>query len=215
VNLALAERKRTTKPRAANADHWRKGLRYFKENPDAKRILRRYIRAGCKLKMIGAFLREYLHGGPHLYEERRKRRDRAINKAQQAIKGFVAATDFYRDLGRLLDAARMEFEKSRFENFLVREKQTKPLDTKKLGALHAKELPGALIYLVELQEYVAARTGTLPTPQEMAWLVEAILTAFDHPKKDVDPNLLATRLKQFRARNPMLTHNISAAVRQI
>ncbi len=176
-------------------------------------MLRGYLTAGCDLQTIGTLLRNCILGGPDLYEERRKRRDRTNAKLKSAIKGLAAAAEFYRDWGQLADAARMETEKARFDEFLVRAK--KAFETKRLGALNAKELPVALIFLAVLDDYIMAKTTRHPAARELSWLMEAIFVALGHPKEDVDPNLLAIKLKQFRERNPHIAREIAAYATQI
>ena len=205
----LAKPKSTTIPAAGTPGQ--RLLRYFAENNDAGNMLRKYSAAGCDLRVIVSHLENYLLSGPfhlgglNLHEERRKRRDRTNADLKCAIKGLAAAVRFYRDFGgQLADAERMETEKARLERYLVRMKKTNPFDTKKLGALNARELPGELIVLAELEDYIAKCTGTRH-PKELAWLVEAALASIDRlPDSGVDPEILAKRLKEFRERNPNL-----------
>jgi hypothetical protein len=188
-------------------------LRYFQDNTKAGNMLREYSAGGCDLRVIMGHLESYLSGPPFnlggldLHEERRKRHDRTEANLKCAIKGRVAEIEFYRDGRQLADVRRAEAEKIRLEEYLVRVKETKAFDTKKLGAVNAKELPGERIVLVELDDYITKCTGGPTPPRELAWLVEAALWSIGWLPEDasIDPEILAKALKEFRLRNSSLT----------
>jgi len=122
---------------------------------------------------------------------------------QSGVSSFHAAAEIYRSRGQIELAAQCESNAAYGRRTLIQMKnESRP---KMLGALHGKVLPGAFLYLVCLEEYIAAKIGRKPLPSEIAHILSALLTGFNRlPDVGIDPDLFAKRSKQFRERNPLL-----------
>jgi len=124
-----------------------------------------------------------------------------------AISGLRTAANIARRSGETEAATRWDSDADQFQEIL----RFVECDSraKTLGALRSKKMPGALLYLASLEEYIIAKTGTAPRPTETAHIVCALLTGFDrYPDAGIDPDLLARKLKGFRKRNPLYIQEI-------
>lgn len=182
-----------------SADFRRRYDQYLRDNPHAGAVAAKLV-PRCNLLVMANLVRDSLpeYGG-QAYEVLRRLDEQKKSELECAISGLRAAAKIARRSGQTEDAARWESEASHFGEILSF--VTSDSRPKALGALRGKELPGALLYLVCLEEYIAAKTGRKPRPSETAHIVSALLMGFDrYPHVGVDPDLLAKRLKQFRKR---------------
>jgi hypothetical protein len=140
--------------------------------------------------------------GRRLYDILRESDAQKKSELECAISGFHAAARMARHAGDTDAAARWESEASHFSEILKRvESDSRP---KVRGALHGKKLPGAMLYLVYLEEYITVKTAIRPLPSETAHIVSALLCGLDrYPNEGIDADLLSQRLKKYREQNPL------------
>lgn len=155
------------------------------------------------VKLVRNSLLEYAEGNYGII-----RRDQAQKKRklESAISGLHVIKESAQRSGQTEAAEDWESGESQLLETL---REVKRDSTKTLGALKTKILPFAPLYLVCLEEYIAAKTGRKPQPRETAHIVSALLMGFDrYPKDGVDPDLLAKKLKRFRERNPLYMETV-------
>ena len=155
------------------------------------------------VKLVRNSLLEYAEGNYGII-----RRDQAQKKRklESAISGLHVITESAQRSGQTEAAEDWASGESQLLETL---REVKRDSTKTLGALKTKILPFAPLYLVCLEEYIAAKTGRKPQPRETAHIVSALLMGFDrYPKDGVDPDLLAKKLKRFRERNPLYMETV-------
>lgn len=186
--------------------------RFLANNPAAGDVAAKLVSC-CDLQVMANCVRNSLPPfAAQAYKLIGKDEDQKKSDLVCAISGLHAASKIARRSGETKAAARWEDDESHFREILNKVKPDPR--TRLLGALGGKRLPFAPLYLVCLEEYIAAKTGKKPRPSETAHIVSALLRGFDQypPSESVDADLVAKKLKQFRKRNPIYMETVRRIV---
>jgi len=176
--------------------------KYLRDDPKAASTATELI-PHCNLGVMAMIVLQCFEYGEQNYSRMAAEDKQTKDELECIVLGFQLAAKWGRRQPESVDdAIRWESEAAKFGEILrLKGSDSRP---KMRGALRGKQLPGAILYLVVLEEYITAKTGARALPNKMVQVIHALLAGFKkHTDISIDQELLAKRITRYRKDNPL------------